>query len=432
MTNIPFSFTLIFGVNLIVLANGRNEPLHSPFYAPLQSPTLKFVGSPSQEIQTIIVYKHHHLGKEVIMAIALSLAAFALIVVSVVITCFLWRHNQYNANCKKNKSLDSTSKGITLAPILAKFNSFKMVGRKFSLAMVEYHMVESATDNFSQSNLLGSGRTGYMYKACFVGGVQAAVKKLNGSKQGSEKEFENEIDVLGKVQHPNIINLLGYSVYGDMRFLVYELMENGSLETQLHGPSQGSKLSWHVRMKIALDAARGLEHLHEHCNLIHRNLKSSNILLDSKFNAKISDFGLSVIGGSPNKSNIKLSDTLGYVAPEYLLDGKFTEKSDVYAFGVILLELLMGRKPVEKLAPSQCQTIVTWAMPQLTDRSKLPSIIDPAIRNTMDLKHLYQVAAVAVLCVQPEPSYRPLITDVLHSFIPLVPTELGGMLRVSN
>lgn len=177
---------------------------------------------------------------------------------------------------------------------------------------------------------------------------------------------------------------------------------------------------------------RGLEYLHEHCNppVIHRDLKSSNILLDSNFNAKLSDFGLAIINGAQSKKNIKLSGTVGYVAPEYLLDGKLTEKSDVYAFGVVLLELLLGRRPVEKLAPSQCQSIVTWAMPQLTDRSKLPNIVDPVIKDTMDLKHLYQVAAVAVLCIQPEPSYRPLITDVLHSLVPLVPVELGGTLKV--
>lgn len=135
--------------------------------------------------------------------------------------------------------------------------------------------------------------------------------------------------------------------------------------------------------------------------------------------------------GLKKKKNIKLSGTLGYVAPEYLLDGKLTDKSDVYGFGVVLLELLLGRMPLEKLGPAQCQSIVSWAMPQLTDRSKLPSIVDPVIKNTMDLKHLYQVAAVAVLCVQPEPSYRPLIKDVLYSLIPLVPVELGGTLTVA-
>ncbi|XP_019094022.1 PREDICTED: probable receptor-like protein kinase At1g80640 [Camelina sativa] len=211
-------------------------------------------------------------------------------------------------------------------------------------------------------------------------------------------------------------------------------MEKGSLDEQLHGPSGGSALTWHMRMKIALDTARGLEYLHEHCRppIIHRDLKSSNILLDSSFNAKISDFGLAVSLDEHGKANIKLSGTLGYVAPEYLLDGKLTDKSDVYAFGVVLLELLLGRRPVEKLTPAQCQSLVTWAMPQLTDRSKLPNIVDSVIKDTMDLKHLYQVAAMAVLCVQPEPSYRPLITDVLHSLVPLVPVELGGTHRLTR
>ncbi|GMQ02935.1 hypothetical protein CsSME_00048946 [Camellia sinensis var. sinensis] len=185
-------------------------------------------------------------------------------------------------------------------------------------------------------------------------------------------------------------------------------MPNGSLETQLHGPSRGSALTWHLRMKIALDIARGLEYLHEHCNppVIHRDLKSSNILLDSDFNAKLSDFGLAVTDGTQNKNNIKLSGTLGYVAPEYLLDGKLTDKSDVYAYGVVLLELLLGRKPVEKLAQAQCRSIVTWAMPQLTDRSKLPKIVDKTIRNTMDLKHLYQVCQLYIYTLLPITSFH--------------------------
>ncbi|KAM0904394.1 hypothetical protein ACQ4PT_018033 [Festuca glaucescens] len=128
---------------------------------------------------------------------------------------------------------------------------------------------------------------------------------------------------------------------------------------------------------------------------------------------EISDFGLATYGGNHNRDDINPSGTVGYVAPEYLLD-------------VVLLELLLGRKPVERVGESHCESIVSWAMPQITDRTKLPQIIDPVIQNTMDLKHLYQVAAVAVLCVQPEPSYRPLIADVLHSLVPLVPVELGG------
>lgn len=310
-------------------------------------------------------------------------------------------------------------------------NSLKVNGNN-RLLSIDHKTIETATGNFDECNKLGVGGFGCVYMAKLEDNFYVAVKKVEGEGQDSQLEFENEVNLLYKIQHPNIIAILGHCVHGDSRFLVYELMENGSLETQLHGSSRGSALTWHIRMKIALDVARGVEYLHEHCNppVIHRDLKSSNILLDSNFNAKLSDFGLAVVDGSQHKNNIKLSGTLGYVAPEYLLDGELTEKSDVYAFGVVLLELLLGRKPVEKLSPVQCQSIVTWAMPQLTDRSKLPHIVDPAIQDTMDLKHLYQVAAVAVLCVQPEPSYRPLITDVLHSLIPLIPVELGGTLRV--
>uniref|UniRef100_A0A2N9IGE3 Protein kinase domain-containing protein n=1 Tax=Fagus sylvatica TaxID=28930 RepID=A0A2N9IGE3_FAGSY len=344
------------------------------------------------------------------------------------------------------------------------FNSMGMANKKGSVAIFDYPSLEAATNNFQESNLLGEGGSGQIYKARFDEKFLAAVKRIDSVSPDMEREFENEVNWLTEIQHQNIIKLLGYSIYGESRFLVYEMMEKGSLETQLHGPTQGSTLTWNLRMKIAVDVARGLEYLHEHLHppVVHRDIKSSNILLDSNFNAKLSDFGLAVTSGIENK-NIKLSGTLGYVAPEYLLDGKLTDKSDVYAFGVILLELLTGRKPLENVAPAQCQSIVTWvsllsnptklpfmkeilrrflvvyvvqiapqAMPQLTDRSKLPKIVDPVIRNMMDLKHLYQVAAVAVLCVQPEPSYRPLITDVLHSLIPLVPNELGGSLRVTE
>ncbi|CAN1287875.1 Probable receptor-like protein kinase At1g80640 [Linum perenne] len=223
-----------------------------------------------------------------------------------------------------------------------------------------------------------------------------------------------------------------------MGFIVYELMSNGSLEDLLHGKCFQSQVCLFWSKKLMVQELRGLEYLHEFCKplVIHRDLKSSNILLDSNFHAKIfciqlSDFGLAVADSTHNKNKLKLSGTVGYVAPEYMLDGELTEKSDVYAYGIVLLELLLGRRPVEKLAPAHCQSIVTWAMPQLTNRDMLPNIVDPVIKDTIDEKYLFQVAAVAVLCVQPEPSYRPLITDIVHSLIPLVPVELGGTLRTN-
>ncbi|KAF8115842.1 hypothetical protein N665_0025s0288 [Sinapis alba] len=364
------------------------------------------------------------------MRLVISLvASFSLVGIIFLCSLLYWvfhrRSNLKNSGCESGgiRFLNRSSRSKTLD---------KTSTKQGVVSLIDYSMIEKGTNGFNESNILGQGGFGCVYLATLENNVQAAVKKLDCGSDEAAKEFKCEVEILSKIQHPNIISLLGYSTNDAARFIVYELMPNVSLEAHLHGSSRGSSITitWPMRMKIALDIARGLEYLHERCHpaIIHRDLKSSNILLDSNFNAKISDFGLAVVNG-PKKKNLKLSGTVGYVAPEYLLDGQLTEKSDVYAFGVVLLELLLGKKPVEKLGPGECESIITWAMPYLTDRNKLPNVIDPAIKDTMDLKHLYQVAAVAVLCVQPEPSYRPLITDVLHSLIPLVPMELGGTLK---
>ncbi|XP_022777110.1 probable receptor-like protein kinase At1g80640 [Durio zibethinus] len=410
-------------------------PISASVFLSKQNPISQFsseMEAVSPGVAVVRVVQHQDLNKRIL--IALIVASTLLGGILLLLLCFWIRRQKIlkNSNGKSKHNLEPT-KAISLSPIVDRFNSLWMAGKKGSVAVViEYQLLEAATNNFRESNVLGEGGRGRVYKARFDEKFLAAVKKLDGGGQDTEREFENEMEWLVKIQHQNIVSLLGYCIHGETRFLVYEMMQNGSLESQLHGPTQGSALTWNLRMKIAIDIARALEYLHEHCNppVVHRDIKSSNILLDSKFNAKLSDFGLAVATGSQNK-NIKLSGTLGYVAPEYLLEGKLTDKSDVYAFGVVLLELLIGKKPLEKMSSTQCQSLVTWAMPQLTDRSKLPNIVDPIIKDTMDLKHLYQVAAVAVLCIQPEPSYRPLITDVLHSLIPLVPMELGGSLRVT-
>ncbi|KAL2925798.1 hypothetical protein RDABS01_007341 [Bienertia sinuspersici] len=339
----------------------------------------------------------HHKNSKKIVIISLLAASAVLGGVLLFLCCFWvfrWKRLK-NSTEKSQQSLD-VAKGRPLVPILGKLNSLRMGGKKGNVAVLDYHFLVSVTNNFEGSNKIADGDLGCVYKACLGENFYAAVKKFDVGV--TDIRFQNEVEWLSRIQHQNIISLLGICIHENTKFLVYEMMENGSLESQLHGPSCGSSLSWSVRMKIALDVARGLEYLHERYDpvVIHRNLRSSNILLDSNFNAKI-------------------FETLGYLAPEYSLDGKLTDKSDVYAFGIVLLELLTGRKP---------------AMPQLADRSKLSNILDPIIRGKMDLKHLYQVAAVAVLCVQPESSYRPLITDVLHSLIPLVPVELGGSLRI--
>ncbi|KAK2452889.1 Protein kinase superfamily protein [Trifolium repens] len=427
-------FILILHKPIWILASIVDPLVPSPQISPF-SPILTSITVSASSPGIHVGDENNKMDSHKKKIMALIVASTALGAIILCMLSFWIYHIKYSSKPNKKKFQTSDGeKGLGLAPFLSKFSSVKMVGKKGCVPIIDYKQIEKATGNFKESNILGEGGFGCVYKARLDDNLDVAIKRLNCECQYAEREFENEVELLSKIQHPNVISLLGCSSNEDSRFIVYELMQNGSLETQLHGPSHGSALTWHMRMKIALDTARALKYLHEHCypSVIHRDLKSSNILLDANFNAKVSDFGLAITDGSQNKNNIKLSGTLGYVAPEYLLDGKLTDKSDVYAFGVVLLELLLGRKPVEKLNPSQCQSIVTWAMPQLTDRSKLPNIVDNVIKNTMDPKHLFQVAAVAVLCVQPEPCYRPLIADVLHSLIPLVPVELGGTLRVSQ
>ncbi|PIA65282.1 hypothetical protein AQUCO_00100632v1 [Aquilegia coerulea] len=360
----------LFCLSLLLSFNNARLP---DLITPISSPTTTITTNANQPISPIfaatvqvvspgMMKNNHHMNKRILIAlIVVSCALCAILSTLFCLWIFRLKKKSHKSDSKSVQRAD-TVRGLSLGTISGKFNSIRRISKKGSVSIIEYQLLEAATDNFSESNILGEGGFGCVYKACFDNNFLAAVKRMDVGGQDAEREFEKEVDLLNRIQHPDIISLLGYCIHDETRFIIYELMQNGSLERQLHGPSHGSALTWHIRMKIALDTARALEYLHENCNppVIHRDLKSSNILLDSNFKAKISDFGLAVISGSQNKNNIKLSGTLGYVAPEYLLDGKLTDKSDVYAFGVILLELLMGRKPVEKMTPTQCQSIVTW------------------------------------------------------------------------
>ncbi|KAH8957386.1 hypothetical protein BDL97_07G091300 [Sphagnum fallax] len=244
-----------------------------------------------------------------------------------------------------------------------------------------YSLLQSATDNFSFSNLLGVGRLGHIYKAKLDYDIFVTVRRVEEEEKISGVNFQVEVDLISKIQHPNLMPLLGYSCDGPQHLLVHGLMQNGSLHDQLHGPSHGSMLNWQLRLKIALEAARGLEHLHEHSKvpIIHGNFKASNILLGSQFNAKVSDFGFKL--AAPESSLLdenrkQVPGACGYMAPEYLMDvwvhhkienkqpgccaGTLTEKSDVYGFGVVLLELLTGRPPVDSTKAQGSQCLVTW------------------------------------------------------------------------
>ncbi|KAJ6341230.1 hypothetical protein OIU78_009411 [Salix suchowensis] len=356
--------------------------------------------SPGMPLVPLVEEVHHQdLNKKILIALVVASTLLGGIVLF--FSCFWIYRLRKSGKCRAKSKSDDVAKRHKLSPIADKFNLLRMAGKKGSVAAMEYQLLQAATNNFREDNVLGEGGHGCVYKARFSEKILAAVKRFEGEAQDIAREFENELHWLTKIQHQNIISLLGYCIHGETRFLVYEMMQNGSLGSQLHGPTHGSALTWHLRMKIAVDVARGLDTalLIGACSASFCDF-NKEVSLTSLYLIQLADFGLAVTSGIQSK-NIEISGTLGYVAPEYLLD-------------------------------DQCQSLVSWAMPQLTDRSTLPNIVDPVIKDTMDLKHLYQVAAVAVLCVQQEPSYRPLITDVLHSLIPLVPLELGGSLRVTE
>ncbi|XP_071735455.1 probable serine/threonine-protein kinase PBL7 [Rutidosis leptorrhynchoides] len=288
-----------------------------------------------------------------------------------------------------------------------------------------YRELESATNDFSDTNLVGKGGFGDVYRGLLRDGTVSAIKLLHREGKQGERAFRSEVDLLSRLQSPNLVDLLGYCADNHHRLLVFEYMSNGTLHDHLHSSDFRSQiLNWGIRLRIALDCARALEFLHEHTvpSVIHRDFKSTNILLDENYRGKVSDFGLAKIGSDKLNGLIstRVLGTTGYLAPEYASTGKLTTKSDVYSYGVVLLELLTGRVPIDTKRPPGEHVLVSWALPRLTNRAELVEMVDPKLHGQFSKKDLIQVAAIAAVCVQTEADYRPLMTDVVQSLVPIV------------
>ncbi|XP_010922992.1 probable serine/threonine-protein kinase PBL26 [Elaeis guineensis] len=281
-----------------------------------------------------------------------------------------------------------------------------------------FRELATATKNFRPDSLLGEGGFGRVYKGCLDGGEIVAVKQLDRNGLQGNKEFSVEVLMLSLLHHQNLVKLIGYCADGDQRLLVYEYMPLGSLEDHLFDlPPNQKPLSWYTRMKIAFGAAQGLEYLHDKANppVIYRDLKPSNILLDEDFNPKLSDFGLAKLGPVGDKVHFssRVMGTYGYCAPEYARTGHLTQKSDIYSFGVVLLELITGRRVIDTAKPTHDQNLVAWAMPMFKDQRRFPELVDPLLQNEYPPKTLNQAVAVAAMCLQEEASVRPLMADVV-------------------
>ncbi|BAF26439.1 serine/threonine-protein kinase RIPK [Oryza sativa Japonica Group] len=291
-----------------------------------------------------------------------------------------------------------------------------------------------ATRDFSVSNFVGEGGFGPVYKGYvderLKPGVRAqavAVKLLDLEGSQGHKEWLAEVIFLGQLRHHHLVKLIGYCYEDEHRLLVYEFMARGSLEKHLFKKYSAS-LPWSTRLKIAIGAARGLAFLHEAAKpVIYRDFKTSNILLNSDYEAKLSDFGLAKDGPQEDETHVstRVMGTQGYAAPEYIMTGHLTTKSDVYSYGVVLLELLTGRKAVDKKRPPREQNLVEWARPCLHDSRRLNRVIDKSLNGQYSTRAVQKAAAIAYQCLSVSPKSRPRMSAVVEALEPLLAMDDG-------
>ncbi|KAJ0252975.1 Protein kinase domain-containing protein [Hirschfeldia incana] len=295
------------------------------------------------------------------------------------------------------------------------------------LRIFMFNDLKLATRNFRPESLLGEGGFGCVFKGWIEEngtapvkpgtGLTVAVKTLNPDGLQGHKEWLAEINFLGNLVHPSLVKLVGYCMEDDQRLLVYEFMPRGSLENHLF--RRTLPLPWSVRMKIALGAAKGLAFLHEEAEkpVIYRDFKTSNILLDAEYNAKLSDFGLAKDAPDEKKSHVstRVMGTYGYAAPEYVMTGHLSTKSDVYSFGVVLLEMLTGRRAVDKTRPNGEQNLVECARPHLLDKKRFYRLLDPRLEGHYSIKGAQKATQVAAQCLNRDCKARPKMSEVVEA-----------------
>ncbi|XP_010918257.1 probable serine/threonine-protein kinase PIX13 [Elaeis guineensis] len=298
-----------------------------------------------------------------------------------------------------------------------------------NLRIFAFAELKTATKNFKPDTVLGEGGFGRVYKGWVdekslnpsksVAAMVVAVKKLNPESMQGLEEWQSEVNFLGRLSHPNLVRLLGYCWEDKELLLVYEFMAKGSLENHLFRRGAALQpLSWKLRLKIAIGAARGLAFLHtSEKQIIYRDFKASNILLDSNYNAKLSDFGLAKNGPTGGESHVstRVMGTYGYAAPEYVATGHLYVKSDVYGFGVVLLEMLSGQRALDTSRPSGKHNLVDWAKPLLSDRRKLARLMDPRLEGQYSSKAALKAAQLTLRCLAGEPKNRPSMKEVVET-----------------
>lgn len=407
-------------------------PSSQPSSLPLSPPS----GAGTPNISSTIAKNSH--SKSLILMIVVPTLFGILIILLVTMSIYCMKQKKIEGRTSQEALVvypkDSFNKDTKIA-VFANDVYSRMVTSSDSGAqsesrnsIVSVEIIRNITNNFSKENEIGRGGFGVVYKGELHDGTKFAVKRMESAKisNNAMNEFEAEIAVLTKVRHKNLVSLLGYSIEGNEKLLVYEYMPQGALSKHLFHWRQFNlePLSWKKRLSIALDVARGMEYLHSltHDCFIHRDLKSSNILLGDDLRAKVSDFGLVKLApDGKNSVATRLAGTFGYLAPEYAVTGKITTKADVFSFGVVLMELITGLTALDESRPETSRYLASWFIEEKSNIETLKSSVDSSIELTEEtLESMQIVAELAGHCAAREPYQRPDMCHVVNVLSPLV------------
>ncbi|KAM1186508.1 hypothetical protein FF1_015660 [Malus domestica] len=282
--------------------------------------------------------------------------------------------------------------------------------------LFDFAAIQAATSNFSDDHKLGEGGFGKVYKGILANGQEVAVKRLSRNSDQGTEEFKNEMVLVAKLQHRNLVRLLGFCLEGQEKILIYEFVPNKSLDCFLFDPEKQGQLDWSRRYKIISGIARGIMYLHEDSRLriIHRDLKASNILLDGEMHPKISDFGMArIFGVDQTQANTnRIVGTFGYMSPEYLRHGHFSFKSDLYSFGVLVLEIISGKKNSKFFQTDAAEDLISHAWKLWRDGASL-ELLDPCLRDSHSRTEVIRCIHIGLLCVQEDPANRPTMQSVV-------------------
>ncbi|XP_037476880.1 cysteine-rich receptor-like protein kinase 6 isoform X1 [Triticum dicoccoides] len=337
-------------------------------------------------------------GNKTARILAITLPIVAAILAAVVICLYLWR--------RKSKPARKTSLSYPTNPEDI---------QSIDSLILDLSTLRAATDNFDERNKLGEGGFGVVYKGILPDNEEIAVKRLSHSSRQGIEELKNELVLVAKLQHKNLVRLLGVCLEEQEKLLAYEYMPNKSLDTILFDPDRSSQLGWGTRFRIVNGIARGLQYLHEDSQLkiIHRDLKASNVLLDSEFNPKISDFGLARLFGSDQSHDVtnRVVGTYGYMAPEYAMRGNYSIKSDVFSFGVLILEIVTGKRNSVAYDSEQAVDLLSLVWEHWTIGT-IVEIMDSSMTSHSPGDQMLKCMHIGLLCVQEDPADRPMMSVV--------------------